>query len=272
MENSKEETNNPKKSTPINLLWTGGWDSTFRLLELLIIEKKSVQPYYIVDHERASTLYEMKAMQTIKEILFIKFPETQELLFPTITQRRNQIKPNKEITQKWKQFYKEIKLGSQYDWIPRFAEEQGLYDLELGHEKPYKPRPLDEIIDPNIIGEGHECRVTSNPTRPMVTLFKYFRFPIYFVTKAKMERISRENDFFDIMQNVWFCHRPRSNGTPCEFCRPCRVAKKSGFSHGLPPSNWLRDQYLKLCYKVSSAWDQCLHILKRISRKLKNFS
>ena len=33
----------------VKLLWTGGWDSTFRLLQLLLLYEKKVQPYYIID-------------------------------------------------------------------------------------------------------------------------------------------------------------------------------------------------------------------------------
>jgi len=51
----------------VNLLWTGGWDSTFRLLYLVFVEKRRVQPYYIVDTERRSTLNELKTMHLIRE-------------------------------------------------------------------------------------------------------------------------------------------------------------------------------------------------------------
>ena len=37
------------KTEPIKLLWTGGFDSTFRILYILVVEKKHVQPYYIID-------------------------------------------------------------------------------------------------------------------------------------------------------------------------------------------------------------------------------
>ena len=55
-----------KESKPINLLWTSGWDSTFRLLQLVVEQKVSVQPIYIIDTGRASTLTEIKSMDIIK--------------------------------------------------------------------------------------------------------------------------------------------------------------------------------------------------------------
>lgn len=38
---------NNKKDKIFNLFWTGGYDSTFRLCEMLLVEDKIVQPYYI---------------------------------------------------------------------------------------------------------------------------------------------------------------------------------------------------------------------------------
>lgn len=34
-----------------NVLWTSGWDSTFRIIQL-IKEGREVQPYYIIDVNR----------------------------------------------------------------------------------------------------------------------------------------------------------------------------------------------------------------------------
>ena len=62
------ETNH--KTSKINLLWTGGWDSTYRLLEILLIEKKVVQTYYLIDQTRLSHELEMKRMDEIRKLGF----------------------------------------------------------------------------------------------------------------------------------------------------------------------------------------------------------
>ena len=48
----------------IKILWTGGWDSTFRVIEL---SRKNVviQPIYVLDSGRKSTDYELKAIDKI---------------------------------------------------------------------------------------------------------------------------------------------------------------------------------------------------------------
>merc|ERR1712224_1166358 len=75
------------------LFWTGGYDSTYRLCELLILKKKIVQPIYVsynLDSENSSDTWvrrnrknELETMNNIKNILFIRFPYVRELLKPT---------------------------------------------------------------------------------------------------------------------------------------------------------------------------------------------
>ncbi len=64
---------------PINLFWTGGWDSTFRLLQLIIIYQKKVQPYYIIDNNRKSVQNELLRLKNIKRFLFEKFQKIKNL-------------------------------------------------------------------------------------------------------------------------------------------------------------------------------------------------
>ena len=47
-------------SKPVYVFWTGGYDSTFRICQLLIKEKVAVQPVYISDkyidnHQQSNT-------------------------------------------------------------------------------------------------------------------------------------------------------------------------------------------------------------------------
>jgi hypothetical protein len=36
------------------LLWTSGFDSTYRLIEIILVENKKAQPIYIIDEQRTS--------------------------------------------------------------------------------------------------------------------------------------------------------------------------------------------------------------------------
>ena len=57
------------KTEAANLFWTGGWDSTFRLLQLVVEQGRLVQPYYIIDPNRLSLRHEIKAMSDIEQAI-----------------------------------------------------------------------------------------------------------------------------------------------------------------------------------------------------------
>lgn len=255
---------------PINLLWSGGWDSTFRLLFLLLVEKKKVKPYYIIDHERKSTPNEFQAMEAIKKDLFLKHPETEHLLLPLIIGHRPELDPKESVTQKWMELREEFKLGIQYGWVSLFAEKQGLHDLEFCIEKRVPLGRCFSKYKKDFVGKGHECRISDNPQDDIITLFKFFRFPILHVTKPGMERVARKHGFLDILNKCWFCHTPLKNGKPCEVCLPCKTAREAGYSHGLPKTNWFRDKCVRLkfwlCQAQGRAGDKGRRILPKVAR------
>src|SRR4249919_454123 len=65
------------------LFWTGGWDSTYRLLWLLLVEGRHVEPIYLVDETRRSLHVERRTMQHLRERLAEIDPQTRNLLLPT---------------------------------------------------------------------------------------------------------------------------------------------------------------------------------------------
>ena len=92
-----------------SLFWTGGYDSTFRLCQLLLDERKKVKPIYITSSDvdspssdriqhRRSREAEVRTMKNIRKILYHDYPFTRQLLLPTLYV--NQIRPNREVDQK----------------------------------------------------------------------------------------------------------------------------------------------------------------------------
>lgn len=213
-----------------NLLWTGGWDSTFRLLYLLLVKEKAVQPYYIIDSDRLSTGLELRTMKDIKQRLFAEYPKIQNLLLPTQYKELHDIQPNKNITQSFKRIRNNHFMGSQYDWLPRFAHEAGIKDMELAVHRDDKAHKIVKLY---VIQSGIEKDSSYEVDRKFegsdeYSLFKYFRFPIFNLRKVDMQIISRNKGFYDYMELTWFCHRPRANGTPCGVCNPCIYTMEEG--------------------------------------------
>jgi hypothetical protein len=116
----------------INVLWTGGLDSSCRIAELSQYDI-IVQPYYMLDKGRKSIKQELKAIKSISRIIRNN-PKTRcELKDPIITDINN-VKKNSVITNAWKYIHDKYSLGIQYDWLARFAEQYNI-QLEIGLEK-----------------------------------------------------------------------------------------------------------------------------------------
>ncbi|HYG41197.1 MAG TPA: hypothetical protein VD908_21390 [Cytophagales bacterium] len=232
-------------SAPVKLLWTSGSDSTFRLLQILLIQKRMVQPYYVMDRVRKSFDMEIKSMEKIRRLIFIKDPNARKLLLPTIFKELAEIKPNKVITEKYQRLASLDRLGGQYEWLPRFAEEAKIYDLELSltsgeHSDSYFKRFLKPSLEKESDGDFFNYKLRENPQNTDLSIFKYFRFPIIEWSKLEMQEIAKENDFFDIMEHTWFCHSP-INGSPCGICQPCKIAIKEGMERRIPLSGRVRN-------------------------------
>ena len=64
----------------VHVLWTGGWDSTYRIVELSRTEI-NILPIYCCDPERESTTEEKKVMLRILEALSAR-EETKAHFYP----------------------------------------------------------------------------------------------------------------------------------------------------------------------------------------------
>lgn len=84
------------------VLWTGGWDSTYRVLDLVINKKRNIQPYYVLDERRKSTNMEIKTMEIIKEMIKYIDETASNRILETIYVNRDQIKENNNITNSYK--------------------------------------------------------------------------------------------------------------------------------------------------------------------------
>ena len=113
---------------PVDLLWTGGWDSTFRLLDVVLRHHHPVQPWYVIDRERASTERELATMQTIRRALAERDAHAAALVRNSRFVERSSIHPDAAL----EALYAESRLGSQYQTkgdLYRQAEEIGFLDL-----------------------------------------------------------------------------------------------------------------------------------------------
>jgi len=219
-----------------NLLWTGGWDSTFRLLWLLVVLKKTVRPYYLIDTGRISVCEEIRAMEKIKKMIFGIHPEARKLLLPIEFRLVSDIKPNQDVTDKFNVLRSiDSELGGQYEWLARFAE-QSRITLEMSAQRdsaPNYPGSVPCLLEPYVIGKSDGAdryyELIENPDNPNVEIFRFFRFPVFDLTKRRMRELAGEYGFLDIMEQTWFCNRQLADGSPCGTCSPCSYLMREGF-------------------------------------------
>jgi hypothetical protein len=229
-------------SHPVQLLWTSGWDSTFRLLHLVLERRVPVQPWYLNDPERLSTSLEHRTMEEIRGAIAGRTAEAAALIRPTRFTDVTEVAPDETVTAR----YRRWRLGSQYDWLARFAEQEDLMGLEIGtmgHGRVHQI--IGEALE-RVEGRGGPTyRLVAEPSDPDLLLFRRFEFPLFGVTKKEMENIVRRKGFGDIMSLTWFCHSPKGE-RPCGHCTPCRITIEKGFAYRIPPLRRVRPRLSKL--------------------------
>jgi len=218
------------KNDIVNIFWTGGWDSTFRILYLLIVEKRAVQPYFVVRYQD-SVGDEIKTMNDIRRELFRKYPQTEELMLPTIFRDIRSIPKNDEISESLRRLKKNNEIASQYDFCARLCYQEGICDMELSIHKDDKAHKLIAPVKSKIMQRdvnnliGDEVYIKN--------VFRYFEYPIFEYTKLEMEIAAKKEGFDELLEMTWFCATP-SKGKPCGFCGPCTYVIDEGLSRRLP--------------------------------------
>lgn len=219
------------------ILWTGGWDSTFRLLQLVLIEKIGVQPIYIKDADRKSHYKELEAINSITENLRKNHPEAIKRINALQIIDKNQISIDQYLQECFNEISKTKKIGAQYLWIASFCKQNSIDSIELCIEKDYRKDTFYSFILP--FYEEGSTNPNSHLEKFVHSLFDYFSFNLFNVTKMDMLNISKEKGWMKMMDLTWFCHRPKKN-KPCGKCNPCIATYKEGLRFRIPKKRWLQ--------------------------------
>lgn len=218
----------------VHILWTGGWDSTYRIVELSRMDL-SILPIYCCDPDRESTPEEKKVMLKILQALSTR-PETKAHFYPIQYIDVSAIPENKEITDAHAILAADTGLGRQYEWLARLAHKYP--GLEIGTDRREQALPtgcratimkhggftLDDGVP--VINRGmasEECKLVLGN----------FHFPLADITEQEMLENIRAWGYEDIMKLSWFCHAPM-NGQPCGMCTPCRHKMENDMAFLLP--------------------------------------
>ena len=235
----------------VRLLWTAGWDSTFRLLSAVLVHHKTVQPYYLTDPGRPSTPNELSAMDRIAAQLAARHPPASALVKKPLVSSVADVAPDAETTARFERLRARSHLGGQYDWLARFALQRGLTDLELAVHRDDKAAVF---LEPHVVrddpGGDPGFRLRPDPPDDDLRLFERFRFPVFDLTKVAMDGMARERGFAELMELTWFCHLPTPDGKPCGRCNPCRYTAEEGLGRRIPLGVKLRNRRRRVVERI----------------------
>jgi hypothetical protein len=228
----------PADSTPaINILWTGGWDSSYRVLHLAIVARVPVAPVYFRSPWRQTTKHELAAIRDILAALKKTRPEAAALIRPLrVFDMDSNRDPADPFLTDHDHLRRNVKIGSQYALIARELQKLDLDEVEMCiHLGPQPARP-DELrslfhqrLERTRVHGVEHWKLSSSPTPDAVSrIFSRCRFPLYDVTKLQTRELARQHGFEPLLHHTWFCHHPRAD-QPCGVCTPCRQAVADGF-------------------------------------------
>ena len=223
-----------------HLLWTGGWDSTFQLLRLLLLQRRPVVPFYLLDSTRPSTDVEIATMRRIRERLAQLHPHTRDLLAQTRFFKVADLADDAAIDQAFRRSLQQAFMGNQYGWLARFCRQQDIDDMQLCIHRDDKAHAVIEPYVIRVADPDGETNYRFDPNfaqTDQYALFGRFSFPLFETSKLEMARVAGEYGWNDVMHMTWFCHRPRRDQQPCGRCNPCLYTIEEGLGWRIPASS-----------------------------------
>lgn len=205
----------------VDVLWTGGWDSTFRVIQLLS-QGDDVRPHYICDPGRASTPMEISAINRIADSLKNK-SKLNGKLFPVTIVEFSDFEKYSDIEAAYLDVMKMHYIGEQYKWIADYCRFNKVESIDIS------------VQNNPFIKKNH-----ARNDYPFSVIFKGLKFPLITYSKQDMKNWCIENGLLEVLEESWFCHSPTRTGKPCGVCSPCIVVSEEGMGYRLPVSAKIR--------------------------------
>lgn len=213
-----------------NVMWTGGLDSTYRVVQLSR-ENVIIQPYYFYHPNRISRDIELATIKKLTDMIRTR-PDTKAELRDVIVKPVEELYPiDPDLTAAYKEVIKHEKVAPQNEWVAQATRR--LPNLQISFERteeiPDDHRVPDcvHLLPKTLVEEGpiRYYKLKPEVGKDRYTLFKDYCFPVEVAERTKQQMVDDLKAWgaFDIAENTWFCHYPRKNGEPCGFCKPCRA-------------------------------------------------
>lgn len=241
---SVKSTQNKVSNPLVKLLWTGGFDSSYRVVQLSKFDV-TIQPFYLLSG-RKSEQHELNAISAITDDIRNN-PKTKCKILPLIKVNISDIEPDNKISKDYHSLKARTAIGPQYDWLARFAKIHN--GLELSVEKS----DLGKTV--NCVRNNGKLKLTTkgdvqyyvidkkDSDADLITVMGnyHFPYPMFDMTKLDMLEDYKHLGFEETMKKTWFCHTP-IKGEPCGLCHPCKTVITDGLGFRMTPSGLKRYQ------------------------------
>ena len=240
----------------VNVFWTSGLDSTFRIVELAASEGHIIQPWYIIDEKRRSSRIEMKRIRKMTHLIRENKATKSELKDLKVVNLADVVIPDK-ISAIYPEIREKYSLGNQYIWLSAFLESAGL-EVEVAAELPHTgiSSALLGECEMELEGDGADACFRVEPESSSEAgklLFSRMLFPHHIWTIYKQDEMNEmiALGYEDVFKLTWFCHRPVF-GMPCGHCHPCKDVIRDGLGWRIPTAG-------KLLYPVVRLFRHAFH-------------
>ena len=176
-------------------------------------------------------------------------PNTRAKLLQLKTIDKSDVSEDIVITKAWLVLNKKYALGSQYDFLARFAKQYNL-KLEVGLEKSERSKAANAIKNETVILLKEKIikdKVYSvytidplNSSNEGVSVFQNLLLPASLWNMTKLEEVEmyRKLGYEKTINKTWFCHSPIF-GLPCGHCNPCKDCLNEGMAFRVPKLGYL---------------------------------
>ena len=216
------------------LFWTGGYDSTFRLGQILHT-RDSVLPIYINDPKmdgdnvaRKNRSQELAAMSNILQLLYKIDPSYRSRIYPILV--IHHIPISSAIRTNMYHLYRKGLNRRPITQYAAMAELSLLLNkrIEVGvensdHSAMRRMIRADLVPDsrrPSILVLDTRSKALKERRNPEVIIFRNLDYPIIEYTKEAMLEEAKRGGYDTILRNSWSCWFP-VNGRACGKCAMC---------------------------------------------------
>ena len=211
----------------IEVLWSGGFDSTFMLILLAKNFNGEIQPYYL-NSNRHLKEFEINAIKKIYKMLKDKTDLKAKILPVKFVQEKFFI-PSADVVQAFNRLLTYYpNFGKQQQILAEFSKKhkgiycgQRTYSNVMGGSRLLMFKFGNIKIDSNKVGYFLES--DCNPD--VFLLYGNMKHPLITYTEKDMLSTIKSWKYEDVFQHINFCYFP-IDGKPCGMCFPCSVKLK----------------------------------------------